>query len=345
MYLEKQPSACNPGRDLAPSFATALLKRILPTIGATLISEPINEHVGLISFANGRRCFYRDTIFNINPVGSCETAIDKHATTFFLKHFGYKATDCIRIARPAAIDGPSLESSLDQGYRFAEAIGFPVILKPNTFSEGKFVTKVFCREDFYLVAATILKVTDTLLVERFYPGNDYRLVVLDGTLVAAYRRHPLSLIGDGMRPIKTLLCEKQDAFHIAGMGVKIDVEDFRIALCLKRFGMSLDTVLPSQKQVYLLDNANLSSGGTSHDVTNQVHPDYTKLATNICSDMLLRLCGVDIITEDISWPMQNYVIIEINSAPGMRHFASTSPLHDQKVERIYRTILGQLEQS
>jgi D-alanine-D-alanine ligase-like ATP-grasp enzyme len=330
-------------RDIAPSFVTTLLKRILPTVGASLICEPINEHVGLIQFANGRRSFFRDVVFNINPVGSCELAIDKFASTFFLGHFGYSATNCCRVSRPSGLTGVSLDDSLDHGRRFAERIGFPVILKPNSFSEGKFVTKVFSPQEFYTVATSILAVTDTMLVEQFYPGNDYRLVVFDGHLVAAYQRRPLSVVGDGVSSIYTQLLAKQAAYGEAGMGRIIDIDDYRIGLRLKQLKIDLDTILPDQECVYVLDNANLSTGGTSQDVTEQVHPDFANLAVSICADMQLRLCGVDIITTDISQSISNYVVIEINSAPGMRHFSSLSANHLRKVEEIYRSILNHLE--
>lgn len=330
-------------RDLTPSFATTLLKRILPSLNATLITEPTNEHVGLIKFANGRRTFYRDTIFGINPVGSCETAIDKYATAFFLKYFGYNSTECYRFARKAEVQLYNTDSLIDSAYHVAETMGFPVMLKPNTFSEGRLVTKVFCRDDFISVAKKILQVTDTFLVERFYSGNDYRLVIFDGNLVAAYHRQPLSVTGNGSKNIQSLLMERQDIFSASGMGLVIDAYDYRIQLTLRRLGMDLDTVLPLDKKIFLLDNANLSTGGTSHDVTNHVHPDYAKLAASICSDMALRLCGVDIITENIAEPRSDYVIIEINSAPGLRHFASMSTNNTQAVENLYRTILYALE--
>lgn len=102
----------------------------------------------------------------------------------------------------------------------------------------------------------------------------------------------------------------------------INCEDARIRQNLKRNKLTTDSVLPEGRILQLLDNANLSTGGTSIDLTNVVHLDYATLAINITSDMGLRLCGVDIITEDICKPLSEYVVIEINSAPGLDNYAS-----------------------
>ena len=95
----------------------------------------------------------------------------------------------------------------------------------------------------------------------------------------------------------------------------------------------------------ILDNANLSTGGMSYDFTTKIHTDYANLAINITKDMELRLCGVDILTSDISKPISDYIIIEINSAPGLDNYASLGEEQVQIVDNLYLKILQSLEKS
>jgi D-alanine-D-alanine ligase-like ATP-grasp enzyme len=92
-----------------------------------------------------------------------------------------------------------------------------------------------------------------------------------------------------------------------------------------------------------LDSANLSSGGEAVDFSENIHPDFQKLAINITKDIGLRLAGVDILTDDITMPMVDYTLIEVNGSPGLNHYAASGKLAAKRVEGLYLKILQVIE--
>ena len=112
---------------------------------------------------------------------------------------------------------------------------------------------------------------------------------------------------------------------------------------LKTQNLHWDSVIPNNQTIYLLDNANLSSGGEAVDFSETIHPDFQKLAINITKDIGLRLAGVDILTHDITMPMTDYTLIEVNGSPGLDHYAASGKVAAQKVEELYLKILKALE--
>ena len=124
---------------------------------------------------------------------------------------------------------------------------------------------------------------------------------------------------------------------------KINLADPRIKTKLNIQGFSFKDILPKGTKIFLLDNANLSTGGDSFDVTKNIHPGFAKIATNLTRDMGLRMAGVDIMVTkgDITQNPKNcsYYIIEINSAPGLDHYVTTGTAQKKKVEDMYLKVL------
>ncbi|WP_414754894.1 cyanophycin synthetase [Anabaena sp. CCY 9910] len=324
-------------------LVTSIIQKIAPQIGAVVVVDPEYELVGHITFKNGKKSFFSTTKLNINGFGSAEIAKDKGYSKFFLKHFGYHVTEGQTFFNQKLCKKIGNERDIDAGFEYAKFIGFPVIIKPINLSQGKLVTKIHNKTEYYQVAKKILRANAGLIIERFYLGKDYRIVVIDDEIIAAYQRLPLSVIGDGKSNVTELIQRKQDGF-IQNLGKKIiDVDDFRIKRKLQKQSLNLNSVIPNGKVVYLLDNANLSSGGEAVDVTENIHPDFQKLALNVTKDMGLRLMGLDIITQDITRPMVDYVIIEVNGSPGLTHYASIGDIQTKRVEDLYLKVLKALE--
>jgi len=280
---------------------------------------------------------------NINGFASAELAKDKAYSNFFLKQFGYKVTEgktffadhlCAKLAHPR---------NIDDGYDYAQKLGFPVIVKPLNLSQGILVTKVHNQDQYYHVAKKIFQIKPGLIVEKFYSGNDYRILVLDNEIIAAYQRIPLFIVGDGRSNILELLQQKQEKFINMGRTNMIKFDDFRISQKLQTQNLNLDSVIPVNDIIYLLDSANLSSGGEAVDFSESIHPDFQKLAINITKDIGLRLSGIDILADDITSPMVDYTLIEVNGSPGLNHYAASSEVAAQKVENLYLKILKILE--
>ena len=321
------------------------LKVAAQQIGAVLELEPEYQYVGMITFQNGKKSLFRASSFNINGVGSVYVAKDKRYASYFLQKLGYS------IPKEQSFFSEKLNSNLEikrdihDGFAYAAGLGFPVIIKPNDRSQGKMVTKIYSEAEYYKAAELILQSNNVFLVQEFCKGRDYRVVVLGEQVFAAYERIALKIVGDGVHSIRELAEEKQAQINNMGRKATINLDDFRTLQKLERLNLTLESVLPLHKELSLLDNANLSAGGDSVDFTEEIHPDFAKLAINVTRDMGLNLCGLDIMTADITRPMseQDYKIIEINGSPGLDNFAAIGEKQARIAQNFYIKLLTMME--
>ena len=321
-----------------------ILKIIVPQINARLVIEPEYSKVGLIIFANGKKSCFKNTTFNINPFASSEIAKDKNYTRFFLKYLGYNVPEERTFFSDKLNEKLDIKRDINDGFGYAEILGFPVILKPNNMSKGRMVTKVYNRDEYFEIASEIFRITDVMLVQQYYSGNDFRIVVLNNKVFAAYKRKPLTIFGNDNSTINELLIEAEKELITKGRNIKIDHNDKRLIQRLNRLGCSKSTVLGKDQEFQVFDNANLSSGGSMYDFTSGIHNDFKELAVKITNNMGLKFCGVDIITSDITKPLDEYIILEINASPGLNHFASLGTEQFELVKEIYLNILYSLQE-
>lgn len=215
-------------------------------------------------------------------------------------------------------------SGVEDAWAAACEIAAPVVVKPQDGNQGKGVTANLASraavEAAYRVAAQF---SDRVVVERFIPGNDYRMLVIGNRLVAAARRDPPQLTGDGIHTVRQLV-EQINASQDRGEGhatslTRICLDDIAIG-CLSSCGLTPDSIPARGRQVILRNNANLSTGGTATDVTDAVHPALTACAINAAQMVNLDICGIDIICEDVSLDpdVQHCAVVEVNAAPGLR---------------------------
>lgn len=121
---------------------------------------------------------------------------------------------------------------------------------------------------------------------------------------------------------------------------RIRMNDPRIGEKLRHHGLTLRSIPANGERIFLLDNANLSTGGDSVDVTEYVHPEFRKIAARLTRDMGLRLCGVDLIVPgDIREKPAAYWVLEINAAPGLDHYARSGAAQEKIVENLYLKVL------
>jgi D-alanine-D-alanine ligase-like ATP-grasp enzyme len=328
-------------------FPTAprTIKRLAPQIGAKAYLEPEYQFAGYIEFKNGKRSFFNNATFNINTLGSSMIAKDKGYTSHFLNKFGYNVPQGITFFNDERNANIKTKRGIFDALRFCKKIGFPVIVKPNDKSLGEKVCKANNKGEFLQFAKKILRDEPVALVERFYAGNDYRVVVLDGKVISCYQRIPLSITGDGVHSVLWLLQSKQKKAQKEEMDVRIDPHDFRILANLKRQKLTLKSILPNGKKLFLLDNANLTTGGDAIDHTSTIHMDYAALCVSIAKDLSLRHCGIDIVTSDIRKSLDpSHVVLEVNSAPGLDNYASKGLKQKKIVDALYLEILKALEQ-
>jgi len=333
--------------DNPANFVAALLKKLGQEEKIKVELEPVWKYVGRITRQDGAFTYFRGTNFDLNGQGSMEIATDKSYAAYFLKQVGYRvipgrtfySPDFAKILKSP--DGP------EAAYRYAKTMGFPVIVKPNSASQGKLVCLVHNKTDFTRAVKKICEIDRVFLVQPFIAGRDYRVVILDNEVISAYERLPLSVTGDGVSTINRLLDNKQRDFRARGRDTIIDKTDFRFDLKLKNNNLNRASVLAKGQIFALLDNRNLSTGGEAVDVTDKIHASFKNLAINITRDMGLRYCGVDLmIRDDIKKPLNpkinNYHVIEINSAPGLDHYAESGVKQKKIVKEMYRKILKKL---
>ncbi len=326
-------------------FVPKIIKKLAAQIGATVLWEPEYGFGGQITFSNGKKSFFWHHILNINFQASVDISTDKGFASSFLKALGYNVpegqtffSDEVNERLPA-----NSKRNIDDGFKFAKTLGFPVIVKPNSLTQGMLVTKVHSQTEYYQTAEQIFLKDSVLIVQRFYSGRDYRIVVLDDEVIAAYERIPLFVVGDGTSSIWELVRQKKETFLTNGREARVNIEDYRIQSNLQRHNLNLESVLPKGAKLSLLDNANLTTGGEAVDVTEDIHPDFYKLAVSVTKDMGLRLCGVDVMTGDLTLPLKDYVLIEINGTPGLRHYASLGESQAKRVEDLYLKIIKIME--
>ncbi len=243
-------------------------------------------------------------------------AQDKELTKTLLQSAGVPVPTGRPVANAADAWAAACEIGVENGH--------PVVVKPQDGNQGKGVTvNLTAREQIEAAYASAFKISDAVLVERFLPGQDHRILVVGNKLVAAARREPPMVIGDGVRSVRSLV-ELVNADPRRGEGhatclTKIRFDDIALAR-LAEDGLTADSIPARGQRVILRNNANLSTGGTATDVTDDVHPDFAARAIAAAQMVGLDIAGVDIVCSDVLRPLeeQNGGIVELNAAPGLR---------------------------
>uniref|UniRef100_UPI0040490FAA cyanophycin synthetase n=1 Tax=Flavobacterium sp. TaxID=239 RepID=UPI0040490FAA len=224
------------------------------------------------------------------------------------------------------VDEEDLEATIKK-------IGYPIVLKPLDGNHGKGASiNVKTWEDAVEGLAYAKKYSRRIIVEKFITGFDFRVLVIDNKLVAAAKRVPAHVVGDGHKTIQELIdIVNQDPRRGYGhenvlteIQIDRDSEDL-----LEKYGYTVDTVPNKDEIVYLKSTANLSTGGTSVDVTDMIHPENIFLCERISRVIGLDICGVDIMAENLTQPLKENggCILEVNAAPGFRmHLAPSEGL-------------------
>ena len=221
-------------------------------------------------------------------------------------------------------------TSAQDAWAAAQEIGLPVVVKPRDGNQGKGISvNIATKEGVMTAYNTAKSFRDDVLVERYLPGSDFRLLVVGNKLVAAARRDPPLVIGNGKNTVHELV-ELVNADPRRGEGhatslTKIRLDDIAKNR-LKEQGLDENSVPAKGTRVILRNNANLSTGGTATDVTDDVHQEVAARAIAAAQMVGLDICGVDVVCESVLLPMeeQGGGVVEVNAAPGLRMHLSPS---------------------
>lgn len=222
------------------------------------------------------------------------------------------------------------ESSLEETCRY---VRFPLVIKPVGGNHGRGITvNITNLEDARVAFHAAKEVSSAVIVEKFIVGEDYRLLVINNVLVAAAKRTPAHVIGDGVSTVKQLVdivnSDPRRGYGHENVLTQITINDLTRSI-LKAKGYTEDSVIAKDEVLILKDTANLSTGGTAEDVTDIVHPANVSMAERISKIIDLDICGIDIMTTDITRPLSETggAVLEVNAGPGFRmHLAPTKGL-------------------
>jgi cyanophycin synthetase len=249
---------------------------------------------------------------------SVELASDKEETNKLLGDLG------LPVARQRVV------YSEDEAARAADSIGYPVVVKPLNANHGRGVSILLQDGDEVRNAfGHAREHSRSVLVESYIEGLDHRLLVVNGELIAASKRVPGHVIGDGQNSVEQLVeITNQDPRR--GIGhekilTRLEL-DHQAQRLLENLGYTAESVPSKGELVFLRSTGNLSTGGTAVDVTDEIHPDNREMARRAANAVGLDVCGVDFLTTDItqSYKRTRGAICELNAAPGFRMHVAPS---------------------
>ena len=214
-----------------------------------------------------------------------------------------------------------------------KSIGYPIVLKPLDGNHGKGASiNVINWKDAVLGLEYAQKYSRRVIVERFITGYDFRVLVIDNKIVAAAQRVPAHVVGDGINSIEELIkivnSDPRRGYGHENVLTEIDIDRDSLELLEKR-NFTVNSIPEKDDIVYLKSTANLSTGGTSIDVTDMMHPENVFMAERISRIIGLDVCGVDIMANNLTQSLKENggVILEVNAAPGFRmHLAPSEGL-------------------
>ncbi|HEU0133047.1 MAG TPA: cyanophycin synthetase [Mycobacteriales bacterium] len=256
----------------------------------------------------------RATMTSATPVLGTDIASDKALTARLLAAAGLP------------VPGTTVVRNADDALSAAKRIGYPVVVKPLDGNHGRGVALGVGSEDELLAAFEVAQREARrggVVVERFVVGADHRLLVVGGRLVAAARRVPAHVVGDGTHTVAELV-EIENADPRRGIGhekvltrIRLDA---RAEEVLARQGYTLADVPGEGETVFLAQTANMSTGGIAEDVTERVHPDNVEIAELAAEVVGLDVAGIDLVSPDIELSVHDVggAIVEVNAAPGFR---------------------------
>ena len=280
----------------------------------------VNEY-SLIQFGHGRyQRRVQATVTSETRHIAVSIASDKEETRNLLAALGLP------------VPAQALVYSPEEAIRQAESIGYPVVMKPLDANHGRGVTIGITN------AEQVTEGFDTardharsrgVLVEQFVEGQDHRMLVVGGRLIAVAKRVPGHVVGDGAHTVAELV-DIVNADPRRGVGhekvLTQLVFDEQAERLLELAGFTRDTVLEDGQLFYLRSTGNLSTGGTSVDLTDQVHPDNRDMAERAIRAIGLDVGGVDFLTSDVTHSYREVggAIVEVNAAPGFRMHVAPS---------------------
>ncbi|MDD7909464.1 ATP-dependent carboxylate-amine ligase [Pseudovibrio exalbescens] len=328
------------------SLGNAMLCEFCADHGAEVYVDPAFQHVGVIQCADGRPLPFKGTCLPLNSFGAARVATDKDFCSRLLAHAGVNTPKGLVIHADAEIDLVALRNPAAAAHMhgatsamgFAETVGFPVFVKPNEGSQGIDVLRATTRSELQEAADHVLARYGSALLQQGIAGRDFRVIVLDGEVLAVIERRALSVTGDGTSSLAALIERQLTRSATRTGGRKLALDDPRLSKHLKETNLSLNTVPAAGDEVELLPNANLSTGGMALDRTEDVGDAVKQIATTATAALGLRYAGIDVLVTNEN-AIEGCCVLEVNAAPGLSNFYATSDANKKRVRRVYKRLV------
>jgi cyanophycin synthetase len=288
------------------------------------------DELSLVQLGYGRyQQRIRASVTGKTSMIAVDTAQDKALTSRLLRDAGIPVPEDLVARNP------------DEAARAARKIGFPLVVKPLDGNHGRGVVLDLKTEEEVRAAfdtASKQSRSGAVKVERYFAGFDHRILVVGGRVVAAARRVPAHVVGDGERTV-TQLVNVVNRDPRRGEGHENVLTKIRLDAAagkmLAQREMTIDSIPAAGEIVYLQETANLSTGGTAVDITDDLHPDNRDLFERAAQVIGLDVAGLDVITSDITRPLSKVGggIIEVNAGPGFRMHLEPSEGRRRNVAR------------
>lgn len=258
-----------------------------------------------------------------------DIAGNKHATKTLLGDMGVPVPLGYRIR------------DIDDLTDILERVGFPAVIKPLDGNHGKGATVgIKSLEEAKTAWERAKEYSRWVIVEQQLQGSDFRALVVNNRLIAVAERIPAHVVGDGKHSIQELIdivnSDPRRGYGHENVLTQIEIDGQTMRL-IKNAGYELDTVLPEGERLFLKTTANISTGGTAIDVTDEVHPKNVFLFERIARIIGLDVAGIDIIAPNVSEPLKENGggVIEVNAAPGFRmHLAPSEGIGRNVAEHV-----------
>lgn len=252
-----------------------------------------------------------------------KTSLDSYVTMLIMENkvVTKKVLEKENIIVPQGKDYFNIEEAKSDYRKY----GAGIVIKPKSTNFGLGITifkEEFSKEDYEKALEIAFKEDNSILIERFIKGKEYRIFVIGDEVVGILHRVPANVKGDGERSINELV-EEKNLDPLRGVGYKTPLEKIRLEdpekLFLKGQGLTIEYIPKKDEVVYLRENSNISTGGDSLDYTDDILDAYKKIAIKASKAVGAKICGVDMMIEDIKNPnpIDNYAIIELNFNPAI----------------------------
>jgi GNAT-family acetyltransferase (TIGR03103 family) len=251
----------------------------------------------------GRKIACRESLSELTHAVAMSRCDDKRVTRRILNQAGLKVPDQFTAGE------------MDENIEFLQSYG-RIVVKPARGEQGQGISMdIQTPDELKEAVEKANEVCETVILEEMVEGQDLRIIVIGGEMVAAAIRVPPEVTGTGKHTIRELI-EKQSRRRRAATdgesSIPIDAETGR---CVKNGGYTLDDVLPVNTSLQVRKTANLHTGGTIHDVTREVHPELKQAAEASALSIDIPVVGMDLLVPSVDRP--DYHIIEANERPGL----------------------------